>query len=89
MEDKSIPEITPDGLTPQEFIEAFCKRYKEHTVVNRIWLWYSLAVESGKISEKDQPEFALFIDQLKNLMAAVYNFHQANKASETESGGTQ
>jgi hypothetical protein len=89
MEDKSIPEIIPDGLTPQEFIEAFCKRYKEHTVTNRIWLWYSLAVQSGEITAEELEEFALFKDQLKNLMAAVYNFHQANKASETESGGTQ
>jgi len=80
MEDAAIPKKDLNGQTPEEFIVTFCNQYKEHVVVNRIRLWYSLAVEFGKISESEKQEFTLFKDQLKNLVAAVYNFHQANKA---------
>lgn len=89
MEDNSIPKNNLPGQTPEEIIQAFCEHYPQHTVVNRIWLWYSLAAESGEISEEETKEFALFTDQLKNLVAAVYNYHQANKVLARDAGGDQ
>lgn len=80
MEDNLLSKNNENGQNPEEIISAFCKIYKEHTVVNRIWLWYKLAEKTGEITAEEKKEFALFLDQLKNLMAAVYNFHQANKA---------
>ena len=86
MENKSFQTNNPIGQSPEEIISAFCILYKEHTVVNRIWLWYKLAEESGQLSEQEKQDFALFIDQLKNLVAAVYNFHQANRAGQKMEG---